>query len=73
LLFRGLLLLKSPANEKLDVQSYIIVGSVEFMEPKTYEKFCQGIKKQFGIYWNDVGVLGCKLSWLSHDTECMLR
>jgi len=53
------------------VQSYIIVGSVEFMEPKTYEQFCKALKKHFGIYWNDVRVPGCKLSWLSHDTECM--
>jgi len=56
-----------------DVQSYVILGSVEFMEPKTYEKFCKALKKHFGIYWNDVGVPGCKLSWLSHDTKCMFR
>jgi len=27
-----------------DVQSYVLVGSVEFREPKTYEKFCKALK-----------------------------
>jgi hypothetical protein len=56
-----------------DVQSYIIVGSVEFMEPKTYEKFCKALKNILEFTGMMLGVPGCKLSWLSHDTKCMLR
>lgn len=65
--FRGLMLLKSPANGKL---------------------WCAKLRhcRQCGVYrtkdiWKTIleftgmmlGVPGCKLSWLSHSTECMLK
>jgi hypothetical protein len=45
------------------------MGSAESGELNIYVKLCMALK----TFWNYVGVPGCKLTWLSHDKECMVR